>query len=164
MAVVHTEVLLSAGYAVFLISVALVLEAAGRLAHRRAGRFRLASFTYHPTLDVWECPTGERLFPIEQHRYRAHAHSCNSCPLKGSCTDSDAGREIVVAGLEWLETEVGRFHRGMSLGLLVLVAWLVAFEAVRYRDAADLRVLAAVLAIAAALGFRMTRALLRAKG
>jgi len=161
---IHTEVLLAAGYAVFLIAVALALEAAARLAHRRAGRFRVSSFTYHPGLDIWQCPAGERLFPTEPHRYRAPARTCNACPLKRSCTDSYTGREIIVSPLEWLETEVGRFHRGMSIGLLVLVGWLIGFEAIRHRDAADLRVLGGVLMIAAVLGARLATALLRGRG
>ena len=50
LASVHIEVLLAAGYAVFLIVVALALEAAARFAHRRAERFRVSSFTYHSRL------------------------------------------------------------------------------------------------------------------
>ena len=155
--------LLAAGYAVFLIVVALALEAAARFAHRRAERFRVSSFTYHPTLNVWECPAGERLFPTEPHRYRAPAHTCNACSLKHACTDSHRGREIVISPLDWLETEIGRFHRGMSMGLLVLVVWLLGFEAVRHWDAADLRLLGVVLLIAATLGTRLLKAILEAK-
>jgi len=161
---IHTEVLLAAGYAVFLIVVALTLEAAARFAHRRAERFRVSSFTYHRGLDIWECPAGERLFPTAPHRYRAPAHSCNACPLKRCCTDSHTGREIVISPLQWLETEVGRFHRGMSVGLLVIVGWLIGFEAIRHRDAADLRLLAGVLAVAVVLGVRLATALVRGKG
>jgi hypothetical protein len=160
---VHTEVLLAAGYAVFLIVVALVLETVARFAHRRAECFRVSSFTYDPRLNVWECPAGERLFPTAPHRYRAPAHTCNACPLKLACTDSHSGREIVMSPLDWLETEVGRFHRGMSMGLLVLVGWLVGFEALRHRDPADLRVLGGVLMIAATLGVHLLKAMLQAK-
>lgn len=163
LAAANTEVLLAAGYAVLLMAIALALEAAARFAHRRAGRFRVSSFTFHPRLDVWECPAGERLFPIEPHRYRAAAHTCNACPLKHACTDSHRGREIVISPLDWLETEIGRFHRGMSMGLLVLVGWLTAFEAARHWDPADLRVLAGVLLIAAMLGVHLLKAMLDAK-
>ncbi len=163
LASVHIEVLLAAGYAVFLIVAALALEAAARFAHRRAERFRVSSFTYHPKLNVWECPAGERLFPTEPHRYRAPAHACNACSLKHACTDSHTGREIAVSRIAWLETEVGRFHRGMSMGLLVLVGWLNGFEAVRHRDAADLRVLGAVVVIAAAVGLRLAKTMWQLK-
>ena len=163
LAAVNTEVLLAAGYAVFLIVIALALEAAARFAHRRAQRFRVSSFAYHSRLDIWECPAGERLFPTEPHRYRAPAHTCNACSLKHACTDSHGGREIVISPLDWLETEIGRFHRGMSMGLLVLVVWLLGFEAVRHWDAADLRLLGVVLLIAATLGTRLLKAILEAK-
>jgi hypothetical protein len=163
LASVHIEVLLAAGYAVFLIVVALALEAAARFAHRRAERFRVSSFTYHPRLDIWECPAGERLFPTDPHRYRAPAHTCNACCLKHACTDSHIGREIVLSPLDWLETEIGRFHRGMSIGLLVLVGWLIGFESLRHRDPADLRVLGGVLLFAATLGAHLLRAMLEAK-
>ncbi len=163
LASVHIEVLLAAGYAVFLIVVALALEAAARFAQRRAARFRVSSFTFHPRLNVWECPTGERLFPTQPHRYRAPANTCNACSLKHACTDSHSGREIVISPLDWLETQIGRFHRGMSMGLLVLVGWLIGFESLRHRDPADLRVLGGVLLIAATLGAHLLRAMLEAK-
>ena len=163
LASINTEVLLAAAYAVFLIVIALALEAVARFAHSRAERFRVSSFTYHPRLNVWECPAGERLFPTEPHRYRAPAHTCNACSLKHACTDSQSGREIVIHRFDWLETEIGRFHRGMSVGLLVLVAWLIGFEAVRHWDSADLRVLGSVLLIAATLGAWLLKPMLEAK-
>lgn len=163
LAAVNTEVLLAAGYAVFLVAIALALEAAARFVHRRAQRFRVSSFTYHSRLDIWECPAGERLFPTEPHRYRAPAQTCNACSLKHACTDSHSGREIVISPLDWLETEIGRFHRGMSMGLLVLVGWLVGFEALRHCDPDDLHVLGAVLMIAATLGVHLLKAMLQAK-
>ncbi len=163
LASVNIEVLLAAGYAVFLMVIAFALEAAARFAHRRADRFRVSDFTYHSDLDIWECPAGERLLPAEPRRYRAPARSCNACSLKHACTDSPRGREIVISPLGWLETEIGRFHRGMSMGLLVLVGWLIAFEAARHWDASDLRVLGGVLMIAAVFGVRLATTRSRGK-
>jgi hypothetical protein len=162
LAAANTEVLLAAGYAVFLIVIALALEVAARFAHRRAERFRVSSFTYHSRLDVWECPAGERLFPTEPIVTVAPAHSCNACSLNHACTDSHNGRENRYLAADWLEMEIGRFHRGMSMGLLVL-AWLIAFEAARHWDPADLRVLAGVLLIAATLGVHLLKAMLGVK-
>ncbi len=163
MAPIHTEVLLAAGYATFLTAVALVIEAAARHTHRRSQRLPLTNFTYHAGLDVWECPAGERLLRCEpdyEHRivrYRAPAHTCNACARKPSCTDSNSGREIVHSQLDWLETEVGRFHRGLSIALLVLTGWLMLFEVFRYRDAADLSVMAAALVVPALCFARLVR-------
>ena len=55
-------------------------------------------------------------------RYRAKAHVCNACPRKDACTDSDHGREIVRPLDPWPHSEAGRFHRGISLLLVVLGA------------------------------------------
>jgi hypothetical protein len=57
-------------------------------------------FQYDPALDVYTCPNGA-LLHLEKHRYteqtkeyRADAATCNACPLKAYCTDSERGRSL----------------------------------------------------------------------
>ncbi|HVB28258.1 MAG TPA: hypothetical protein VNG91_00470, partial [Terriglobia bacterium] len=91
----HAEVLMAAGYALFLVAVAAMLEWLARHSHRRSERMRVTGFKYHQEFDHWECPTGQLL---RRHstdhqrrivRYRAPGHVCNCCHKKIDCTDSD---------------------------------------------------------------------------
>ena len=65
-------------------------------------------------------------------RYRAPAHTCNGCPIKSHCTDSDTGREISVSLDPWLSSAIGRFHRGISLVLLILAVLIMTIELLRH--------------------------------
>src|SRR4051794_37803165 len=152
------EALLAAGYAAALIAGAFVLEWLSAHTHRRALRYRTAGFDYDDTHDHWTCPEGQHLWPHEfDHerrlvRYRAKAHVCNGCPLKGACTDSDRGREIVRPLDPWPHSEAGRFHRVIALLLVALAALIVLAEGARHhrpREAALLLSLLAVSALAA---------------
>jgi len=150
---IDIEVLLAVGYAVLLVAVAFGLELVARHAHRHSERWRVAGFRYRREHDVWECPAGERLVRVsfDDHgsgraRYRAPARACNACALKPLCTDSPHGREIEHQPDAWLQSELARFHRGMSLTLLLLAsAWLVA-EMFRHREPRELLLLGGVLA------------------
>src|SRR5262249_27725510 len=123
---VSVEVLLAAGYAVFLLLAAACLEAVARYSNRRAARYRVDGFRYDVRLDHWECPAGQRLYRFETDykerlaRYRAPAHHCNACAIKGDCTDSDQGREVERRFEGWLDKELRRFHSLASLTVLVL--------------------------------------------
>jgi len=64
-------------------------------------------------------------------RYRAPAHICNACSIKHFCTASDEGREIEHNPDSWLESEIARFHRGISLALLFLAGLLLVVEMIR---------------------------------
>ncbi len=57
-------------------------------------------FQYDPEQDAYTCPQGNLLY-LEKHRYtertkeyRADAATCNACPLKAHCTDSERGRSL----------------------------------------------------------------------
>ena len=50
--VIHTEVLMAAGYTAFLLGVALGLDFMARRSHARSERYRTAGFTYHHTHDA----------------------------------------------------------------------------------------------------------------
>jgi hypothetical protein len=135
---VHLEVLLAVAYSLFLGGVAFVLEGLARRSYRRAGDYRNSGFIYFRELDYWECPAGHQLVQLQtdHHRkvttYRAPASACNSCSLKLNCTDSDAGRTLEKRFDLWIESELRRFHRGISLALLFLASILLATEALRY--------------------------------
>lgn len=148
---VHIEVLLAAGYVLLLVGVAAVLEWLARHSHRRSEHYRHSGFVYHRKLDVWECPTGHHLSRVETDferkiiRYRAPAHKCNACHCKKDCTDSETGRELESRPDVWLQSELHRFHRGISLVLLLLAILILAAEMFRYRTARDWLVLAVLL-------------------
>lgn len=132
------EVLLAAGYALFLMIVAVALEWLARRSHQRSEQYELAGFKFHADVDRWECPTGQHLHRSEvEHdqriiRYKAPAHACNACHIKTNCTDSETGREIEHHLDSWLTSEIRRFHNGISLALLTLAALLLGIEAVRF--------------------------------
>jgi hypothetical protein len=131
------EFVLILGYAISLALIALLLELAARRAHRRSLASSTAGFTYHPDRDIWSCPRDHHLFPIFSDSpkgvvvYRAPASACNSCRSKAACTDSDHGREIEKRDLNGLEYGMKRFHRVMSITLLVLASLMLFVELFR---------------------------------
>jgi hypothetical protein len=153
--VIHTEVFLAAGYAVFLLGVALGVDLMARRSHARSERYRTAGFTYHPTHDAWICPEDQVLTRSETDherrlvRYRGRPQICNHCPSKVDCTDSDTGREVVRAMDTWPHSEVGRFHRGVSLCVALVAGLILAAEALRNHTPLELAVLGATLVVVA---------------
>jgi hypothetical protein len=150
---VHIEVVLAAAYALFLVGVAAALEWLARHSHRRAEHSRNTGFIYRHRLDVWECPTGHHLKRAETDlerrvaRYRAEARVCNTCHCKPDCTDADDGRVLESRPAErgWVQLELRRFHRGISLSLLLLAVLILAAEMVRYPEFRDWLVLLVLL-------------------
>ena len=149
---VHVELFLAASYALFLAGAAFLLEAVARRSHRRAEDSRNSGFIYFRELDYWECPAGHQLVQLQtDHRrkvttYRAPASACNSCSLKLNCTDSDAGRTLEKRLDSWIESELRRFHRGISLTLLLLATILLMVEAFHYSLLRERQILAGLLA------------------
>jgi hypothetical protein len=164
---IHTEVLLASGYALFLVVVATFLGELGRHSLQRSREYQTAGFTYHQHLNVWECPAGRylKLWAFDSQRrvsqYRAEAKSCNSCVLKKNCTDSDDGRKLEHHHDSWLQSEVRRFHRGISLTLLFLAGLILSLEIILQTATADLMVLLLVMVpvaiVTTRLGFRNGR-------
>lgn len=148
---VHIEVLLAAGYALFLVGVAAILEFVARHSHHRSEHFRNSGFVYKQKLDVWECPTGHELKRVRTDsvrkaaHYRAPAHKCNACHCKKDCTDSDDGRLLESRLDAWLQSELSRFHRGISLALLLLAVIILLAEMVRNPERHDWVVLVVLL-------------------
>lgn len=130
----HVEVLYTAGYAVLLVGIAFVLELLARRSHKMAEQIPMVGFSYHPELDVWKCPTGQHLGRRATDErwgivvYQAPAHVCNACHCKPACTESDDGRRIERRLDSWLQSELHRFHRALSLVLLLLAGVLLVFE------------------------------------
>jgi len=160
------ETLAAAGYAGFLVLVALGLDRLGRHAHQRSGRYRTQGFNYRPELDIWECPEGEHLraFAVDHRRrvarYRARPVVCNNCPAKDGCTDSDEGREIQRPMDPWPHSEAGRFHRGISVALLLLAVLVSSIGIALTPALPDVLILAPLLAATVAIGLHMARAFL----
>jgi hypothetical protein len=135
---VELEAWLVLGYVAGVLVGARVFEALARVHFRRAQRYAEQGFEYDPAFDHYQCPQGERLslHLIEPEGpmaiYRAPASSCNSCPLKVSCTPHDEGRHIYRPLAAWAETDIGRFHHrlsllmfavGSALSLVGLIRW-----------------------------------------
>lgn len=153
MAGVPLECVLMLGYALSLGLIALLLEPVTRLIQRRSVGFSTAGFTYHPDQDIWRCPRDQHLVPVFSDCvkgtviYRAPAATCNACPSKAACTDSDEGRQIERSSLSELEVGIARFHRGVSLTLLVLASLILVVELVRTGGLFPRIVLAATLTL-----------------
>ncbi len=92
-------------------------------------------------------------------RYRAPAHTCNGCAIKAQCTDSDPGRELSVSLDPWLSSAIGRFHRGVSLALLILAASILAIELVRHGRGPERWLLSAAVATLSLLALNLARGL-----
>lgn len=148
---VSVEVVLAAGYALALVAIAFVLELVARHSHRRSERYRNSGFVYFQSMDLWECPTGRQLTRADvdyQRRvlhYRAPADACNACLLKSNCTDSNDGRLLRTHMDSWLESELRRFHRGISLTLLLLATIILIAETVRHPEPRELLILSCLL-------------------
>jgi hypothetical protein len=148
---VHVEVVLAAGYAIFLVGVAVVLELLARHSHQRSEHYRNSGFVYLRNMDLWECPAGRQLTRLEVDyerriaRYRAPADACNACSLKNNCTDSDEGRLLESRLDSWVESELSRFHRGISLALLLLATIILVAETIRHAEARELLLVGSLL-------------------
>ena len=148
---VHPEVLLAVGYAIFLAGVAFVLESMARHSHKRSERYRNSGFVYQHKMDLWECPAGQQLLRSEfDHQrgvvlYRAPARACNACSLKTNCTDSDDGRLLESRPDSWLDSELRRFHRGISLALLLLATVILTAETARHAELQELLIVGSLL-------------------
>jgi hypothetical protein len=109
-----------------------ILELLARAHFHRAQRYAHHGFAYDAELDRYECPQGEllTLHTFDDRNklaiYKAPASSCNECVLKTFCTPHDEGRQVYRSLAEFHETDVGRFHRGLSL---VILAIALAFSA-----------------------------------
>lgn len=67
---------------------------------QRPGYYGTAQFTYDAVHDQFTCPQGQILRPAyrlegsQEVQYRADAATCNACPVKSACTESNRGRHV----------------------------------------------------------------------
>ena len=161
--VFHVEPVLAMAYAIVLAIIAAGFERLAKRSHRRAEHYRTGGFRFHRDRDAWECPMGITLIRAEiDHerqlvRYRAPAHTCNSCQIKSRCTHSDRGRQITVSLDPWVASASMRLQRGISLVLLTLAVFILSVELVRHNHGAERYTLAALLAMMLALLVRLFR-------
>jgi hypothetical protein len=135
---VELEAWLILGYVFGVLAGARIFEALARVHFERARRYAERGFEYVADADHYECPQGERLTLHLCHEdsrlaiYRAPAASCNACPLKATCTPHDEGRHIYRSLAAWAETDIGRFHRRLSLLMFGVAAVLSAVGLVHW--------------------------------
>ncbi len=158
---IDTEILVVVSYSLFLLLAAACFEGVARHSHRRSERLHVAGFQYDATADLWTCPNNEKLVRAEADYargtvfYRAAAHACNSCAMKSRCTDSSEGRAIEYRPRSWFDSELRRFHRGISLLLVGLGAVVLFGELLRYSGQKDRLVAGGALLLIVCLGFRL---------
>jgi hypothetical protein len=130
---VHLEVVLAGSYAIFFVAVAFALEMVARHSHKRSERYRNSGFVYFHKMDLWECPAGRQLLRSgkdHQRRpvhYRAPAEACNACSLKKKLHGFRRRTPR-------LESELRRFHRGISLVLLLLATIILLAETAQHAE------------------------------
>ena len=162
MAGLPLECILLIAYALFLALSAFLLEWVAGHAHRRSPSVSTVGFIYHADRDVWKCPQDQHLFPVFSDAakgtviYRASAAACNACTFKPACTDSPHGREIE-RHLSDVGSGIKRFHRGVSLTLLVLGSVVLCVGLFRAGERLPRIVLASTLALFCLLIGRLAR-------
>lgn len=117
-----------------------VLEFLARAHFHRAQAYAHHVFAYDAQLDRYECPQGEwlTLQTFDDRNklaiYKAPASSCNACVLKTFCTPHDEGRHVYRSLAEFHETDVGRFHRWLSLIILAIALVFSAAGLLAWRN------------------------------
>jgi hypothetical protein len=159
------EVWLLLGYAAAVLTAARVTEALAAAHFRRARRFAEQGFHYDERADHYRCPHGKRLslHVIDSTdrvaAYRAPASSCARCPSKAACTPHDEGRHIYRPLAEWAETDVGRFHQGVSVLMAASGSAVSLVAMLRWSDKPGMGLLALAFVVSAAAAWRDARQL-----
>ena len=117
---VELEIWLILGYVLVVLAGAWLAESLARVHFQRAAVCR-ARLRIRRGIRPLSLPTGGA--PLSACRRAgepvgclpAPASSCNGCCLKSSCTPHDEGRHLYRPLAAWAETDVGRFHRRLSL-------------------------------------------------
>jgi hypothetical protein len=124
-------------YVAVVLAGARIVEAVARAHFNRALRYGQQGFEYVEAHDVYRCPQGEylSLHAVQQDGrfavYRAPPAGCRECRLKARCAPSDEGRLIFRSLAAWAETNVGLFHRRISL-IMFAAAVVVCVAGLRH--------------------------------
>ena len=76
------------------------------------------------------------------------------CPSKAACTPHDEGRHIYRPLAEWAETDVGQFHRWLSLLMAGSAAALSLVAMVRWADRPGTGLLILVFVVSLGVAWR----------
>ena len=134
------EQVLLLAYIILLWAGGWVLEVLARAHYHRAERYAHHGFSYDAELDRYECPQGEllTLHTFDDRNklaiYKAPAASCNECVLKAFCTPHDEGRRVYRSLAAFHETDIGRFHRRLSLTIVAVALAFAVGGLVAYWD------------------------------
>jgi hypothetical protein len=124
-------------YVAVVLARARIVEAVARAHFNRALRYGQHGFEYVEAHDVYRCPQGEYLLfhSVQQDGrfavYRAPPASCRECRFKARCAPSDEGRLIFSSLAAWVQTNVGLFHRRISV-IMFAAAVVVCVAALRH--------------------------------
>ena len=116
-----TELWIVLSYVAAVLAGARIVEALARAHFNRALRYGQHGFEYVEAHDTYRCPQGEHLslYSVQQDGrfavYRARPDRCRECEFKMRCTPADEGRLIFRSLAAWAETNVGVFHRRISV-------------------------------------------------
>jgi hypothetical protein len=154
-------------YVAAVLAGARIVEALAQAHFNRALRYGQHGFEYVEAHDVYRCPQGEYLsihsvdpdgrFAV----YRAPPASCRDCRFKARCVPSDEGRLIFRSLAAWAETNVGLFHRRISVVMFAAVVVICVAGLRRWGGQAGSGWLAGALLAAVVLIMRDLRAIWR---
>jgi hypothetical protein len=118
---VDPELWVLLGYVLVVLIGARTTELLARAHFAQARRRAERGFEYVAGEDHYRCSEGERLslYDIDSHRgiavYEGPADRCGRCSLKDACAPHAGARRMYRSLITWSETDVGQFHRRVSL-------------------------------------------------
>lgn len=118
---VDLELWIVLGYVLVVLTGARMTELLARAHFAQAHRRALLGFEYVAEEDQYRCAEGERLslHSLDPARglavYQALPERCGSCALKQACVPDAGGRRVYRSLITWAETDLGRFHRRVSM-------------------------------------------------
>jgi hypothetical protein len=163
----NVELWIVLSYVAAVLAGAKVVEALARTHFRRALGYGQHGFEYVEAHDLYRCPQGEylSLHSVQQDGlfavYRAAPASCRECRFKPRCTPNDEGRLIFRSLAAWAETNVGLFHRRISLIMFAASVVVCLAELRRWAGEAGSGWLAGALLVAVVLLMRDLGAIYR---
>jgi hypothetical protein len=154
-------------YAAAVLAGARIVEVLAQAHFNRALRYGQHGFEYLETHDVYRCPQGEYLsiHSVDPNGrfavYRAPPASCRECRFKARCVPAGEGRLIFRSMAAWAETNVGLFHRRISVIMFAATVVICLSGLRRWAGQAGSGWLAAALLTALVLIMQDLRAIRR---